>query len=209
MIFEATKGIQVLSNGSQGPLRLAGDGSVVVSGGYPSYYEMVGDGGAVYSAGTPVTGVAPQTSIGTTVAWWGANPVTSKVNFVPIFFDITFISGTLGAGSFVFVGDLTGAIAIPTVTAITSVANLLSPKTATVKAFSTATLGSAPTYLKPASSISAFTTSTATQPIMLGRIHLDGAFVIPPGTGFGITGVAAAGTSPLVIISCTWAEIPF
>jgi hypothetical protein len=64
-----------------------------------------------------------------------------------------------------------------------------------------------PTILRPAFSTSAFLATTAIAPFTQFKDDLQGEFIIQPGTVLVLQGVAAAGTSPLVIFSVTWEEV--
>lgn len=64
-----------------------------------------------------------------------------------------------------------------------------------------------PTILRPAFVMGAFLASTALMPQVTQDL-IDGEFVVPQGSALIVHGVAAAGTSPLVMVGLTWEEVP-
>jgi hypothetical protein len=59
----------------------------------------------------------------------------------------------------------------------------------------------------PFCSIGAHLASTAVAPWQIVR-DINGGIVIAPGGVFSLQGVAAAGTSPLVVFGAFWEEVP-
>lgn len=176
----------------------------------PKYYEAV-QRGMVYTGGTAVTGVAPGTAIGTTSPFTFSNPKGSGVLGIPLRVTCSYISGTLGAGSAHYVGNLDPTAAAPTGTAIViAKTRLASAAAASVGnrclLFTTATIP-APTVLRPAWSWTALLASTAVAPYLI-KDDLDGEFVVEPGCALSVESTAAAGSTPLVTFGLTWVELP-
>lgn len=205
MIAEGQVGAQNIASG-QAPIRLTRDTSVGVALTRARYAEAVIQKN-VFTVATPVAGVDHGATITTTSPFWLQNPATSGVNLEIIDFTFGYVSGTLGAGSLVIVADLAGTITASGGTAVTSVQNYLSNVAGKAKPFSGATLSAAPTYIEPAIFITAMLATTAVLPNAV-VCSLDGKFVVPPGMSIGIAGVCgAAGTTPKILIGCTWAEV--
>lgn len=184
-------------------------GELVVSDGLPRFAEWASRG-KIWSASTAAAGVAPGTAIGTTPSFYLHNPIGSGTALIPIGAWLGFISGTLGAGSLVYTTNQGAQSANPTSgTAIVPQATLLAGGNATAagKAFTGSTVATQ-TLVRPTGFVlNAMVTTTATNPVQI-RDSLDGEFVIAPGYGLGIQGIAAAGTSPLVLLGMTWLEVP-
>lgn len=164
--------------------------------------------GQTYSAGTAATGVAPGTSIGTTGAFTLANPSGSGKNLIVLRASCGYISGTLGAGTVWFLGNVNPAAAAVTGTAITVVKTKLSATSAgnSGLAFTTSTLPANPTILRPWFSLTALLASTAVAPYIISE-DLKGEFVVAPGCSLTFHATAAAGSTPLVAFGATWAEV--
>jgi hypothetical protein len=200
----ARQGRSYVGKGAYENLRIETDRSLATFTAHPEYYDTV-IRGATFTAGTAASGVAPGTSIGTTAAFTLYNPVGSGVNVVVLQTTMSFISGTLGAGTVHYVVNNNPAAAAVTGTAITPINNLLGGAVSQARAFTTATLPASPTILRPFTSLTAITTSTAVQ---LYQVIEDvrGSIIITPGCALSLEATAAAGTSPLVCYGMTWEE---
>lgn len=186
------------------------DGELYVISGKTRYYDLVARG-LVYGGETAVAGVAPGTVVGTTSPITLFNPTTSKKKLVVLKTSLGYLSGTLGAGAILYVVNISPKAADVTGTAIV-VVNLLLGNARNDggnvgQLFTTATLPATPTIIRPAFNLDA---SLATS--VVGREKLvdevDGEFQLLPGTALSMEGVAAAGTTPLVLLGMVWAEIP-
>lgn len=164
--------------------------------------------GRIFHGTTAATGVAPGTAIGTTAAFSLYNPAGNDVDLVVLMARLGYVSGTLGAGFVAWVANTNPAAAAVTGTAITAVnAKLGGGLAAKGKPLTTATLPAAPTLTRVAFNLQASLASTAVAP-WVAEDNVDGAIVISPGCTISLEATAAAGTSPLVVYSVTWAEVP-
>lgn len=172
---------------------------------YPELYNLV-RAGKVFTATTAVTGVAPGTAIGTTAAFTLQNVAGSQVNLVVLEAAMGYVSGTLGAGVVNYLYNGPGTTAA-TGTAIALQCADLSGRAAaaTTKAYTTATIVS-PTLLKPFASLQASLASTAVAPWQI-KDAVNGSIIVPPGANLSLHATAAAGTTPLVVFSMTFAEV--
>lgn len=200
----ALAGRSLTSKGQTAYARLEVDRSLATMPAHPDYYDTVMRG-MVFSAGTAAAGVAPGTTIGTTAAFTLYNPIGSGVNLIVLQTTLSFISGTLGAGTVHYVVNNNPAAAAVTGTAIVPVNNLLGGVVSQARAFTTATLPASPTILRPFMSLTAFTTSTAVQ-IYQCLEDVRGSIIVTPGCALSLEATAAAGTSPLVCFGMTWEE---
>ena len=163
--------------------------------------------GQLLHASTAVAGVAPGTALSTTppMALW--NPLNSGVLGVLQLVYLGYVSGTLGAGTMVH-AQVVGQTTVPTGgTELTPQTGLLSTARGKLRAFQGSTLAATPTILRPSAILGAGVTTTATFPAVAVD-EVAGAIVIPPGSCWVYQGVAAAGTTPLVLIGATYAEVP-
>jgi len=164
----------------------------------------------IFVASTAGTGVAPGTALGQTaliVIW---NPTGSGVNAFVQKTSVGFVSGTLGAGSIVY--GQAASPAAPTgtgIVTITPVSTYLGGSAGKCQAFTWDgthnILANALTLIRPAYLSGAFTTTTAIAP-QVSSEWLHGEIMIPPGYVFGLTGIMAAGTSPLMMGAVEWSE---
>lgn len=194
-------------DGNTRAMRLDQTGAPVVQLASGKYKEAVLRGN-VYTAQTAVTGVAPGTAIGTTAAYALANPKGSKVALVVLVTAMAYVSGTLGAGVVNYIGHINPAQATITGTAIVSVNTLIGNTGEGVgKALTTATVPASGSPLRPLCSLQASLATTAVAPWIV-KDEVDGELVIYPGGCISLQATAAAGTSPLVVFSMTWEEVP-
>lgn len=205
MDAEGKVGPQVLGEGSRGSFRMSRDGSQVNQDSHARYQEAV-QRGSVFIASTGVGGVAPGTALSTTPPFILYNPPGSAVELVIWRARLGYVSGTLGGGTIVYASGVQ--------TTAPSAGTALTPKNAKLTAgkatVATANQGgtiTAPTILAPAFTLGAFVNTTAAvNPPLIDEVA--GEFSVPPGAVFCMQGVAAAGTSPLVMFGITWEEVP-
>jgi hypothetical protein len=206
MQIEGRVGPQALSVGAQQPPRLGNAAEIITGDAHGRFYEAVYRGG-VFTASAAVTGVAPGTALAATAqALILYNPIGNNKNFVILRSALGYVSGTLGAGSMVY-GSGPQIVAIGGTAVVPKsclIGNGATP-TATVTAAGTCT--AVPTIIRPAFTLGAFLASTAAiNPPLIDEIA--GEFILTPGNIFVFSGVAVAGSSPLVIPSLTWEECP-
>ncbi len=162
----------------------------------------------VYTASTAAAGVAPGTSIGTTAAYALQNPKGSamRLNLMAAF--MGYLSGTLSAGMVVLVGHLSQSGAAVTGTAITPVCcSVGNNKTGVGLAYTTATVVTGGSLLYPVWNLDAELASSVVGS-RLCMVELGGITSIEPGAAVSLQGIAAAGTSPLVVFGMIWEEVP-
>lgn len=162
----------------------------------------------IFYGSTAVAGVAPGTSIGNTAAFTLFNPKASKVNLSILRGDMLYLSGTLGIGFVQWCANVNLSEAVPTGTAITALCgNRGAGNSSNGTPLTTATLAVAPLPIRafcnlpPMLATSVFAPWTATD-------YVDGAILLPPGGAVSLMATAAAGTSPLVLYTVMWEEIP-
>lgn len=204
MILEAQVGPGNAADGAKIPARLGKDGAVMVQSAHGALQEAA-IRGALFHAMTAATGVAPGTAIGTAAAFALANPEGSGKLLVVHELLLGYISGTLGAGVVVACGGTKSFTAV-TGTAIAPQGGKIGAAPGVGKAFTTATLPAAPAGIRPVFNLGAFVATEASVPGMLAA-KIDGAIVVPPGCSLSLQGVAAAGTTPLVVLGAVWEEI--
>lgn len=173
---------------------------------YGKYYELA-IRGMLFHAATAVTGVAPGTAIGTTAAYALENPAGSNKNVVVIVGRMGYVSGTLGAGVIHWVSQNNPSAAATTGTAITPVNAKLDGPKGVAKPFTTATVPASPAVTRVFGSLEASLATTAVAPWVIEDL-VDGAIIVTPGCSVQLQATAAAGTTPLVAYSVTYAEVP-
>jgi hypothetical protein len=206
MINEIRVGPQVLGDGALITARGDKSGAIVSTNAHTFYGEMTMRGG-VMVASNAVAGIAPGTAFSAAppLALW--NPPSSGRILVVLKTSVGLVGGTLGGGNFSY-GVVPSQTTIPTTGAeLVPVNTLLGFPRGVGRAFAGSTFVAAPTILRPAFTTGAFLNTTALMPQTCVDI-VDGEFAVAQGAAFVIQGVAAAGTSPLVMFSFTWEEIP-
>jgi hypothetical protein len=156
--------------------------------------------GACYAAG-----VAPGTALGATAALVLYNPPTNKQPIGVKKVSFGYLSGTIGAGSLVHCMDTNTAHAAPTGgNAVTGLC--LSNDAAAPNGVATwgATVAAAPTVVRPFVSLTALTAAVANFPYLVVESVRD--FILNPGMSYQIQGIAAAGTTPLILLGIEWWE---
>lgn len=206
MINEILAGIFTRADGAQGVARGTRTGCTAVANGHGAYTEPASRG-TIMEACNAVAGVAPGTALSTAppLALW--NPPSSGKNLAVLKSYMGFVSGTLGAGTIVY-ALVPSQTTVPTGgTELTPQCSLLGAPRGVGRAFTGSTLSATPTILRPAFVLGAFVNTAATAPDPALDL-VDGAIVLPPGTVLCMQGVAAAGTSPLVLLSLIYEELP-
>lgn len=190
-------------------LRMMANGALAVVQSVPRFADP-SLRGEIFTAVTAVGGVAPGTAIGTTAAFTLFNPKNSGKVLIPIRVSMGYISGTLGAGTIFYCGS--AGIATPGGSGLAPLKTRLSAAATAAQgnsgmAYSAATLASNPTILRPFTALGASLASTAVQPWQVSE-DLDGEFTIDPEAALSLEAVAAAGSTPLVVIGMSWMELP-
>lgn len=190
--------------GAEGNLPLGWQGEVVVAD--PVLEASLR--GLAFVASVAVAGVAPGTALGTTVPFTLYNPKSSGKLLIPIEVSLGYVSGTLGAGTIAYVTSATITEAAPAGTALTARSTKIGSSTAaTGQAAVTVTVAANSLLVGPAFNLQASLASTAVAPYEV-RDRCFGRFVITEGAYLGLQGIAAAGTSPLVMLGMSWVEVP-
>ncbi len=165
--------------------------------------------GNLFIASTAVAGVAPGTALSTTPPLAIYNPINSGklVSIQQVF--LGYVSGTLGGGSMVHAHVATQAGVAPTGGAeLVPVPGLLSNIRPSARVYQGATLAAVPTIVRPSFVLGAGLASTATLPMPPAMDEVDGGIIVPPGVVWCFQGIAAAGTTPLVLIGVVYEELP-
>lgn len=166
--------------------------------------------GEIYNGSTAVGGVAPGTSLTTSGQHTALyNPPSSGKNLELLVCSLGFVSGTLGAGFMAYAQVITGIAGTTNVmvgTERTTRSTKLNGGAGAGRFYEDCSPTVAPTILRPAFNFGAFVTTTAALPGAL-KDELDGEFIVPPSTSFIVSGIAASGTSPLVVVGLTWQEV--
>ena len=204
--MDGIAGQVVVGDGATKTIRLDRTGALVNSQCHAEYHEPC-TRATIMVASNAVAGVAPGTALSTTppMALW--NPPNSGVNLVLMKTAMGYVSGTLGAGSLVYAYVANQTTVPSTGTELTPVCNKLGFARGQGRAFTGSTLASTPLILRPAYSMGAFLATTAIQPFQCQDM-VEGCIIVPQGAVFVMQGVAAAGTSPLAILSVEWEEVP-
>lgn len=199
------------SDGSQVTGRFDRLGGLAVSQLGAPYLEMAARSQVFSAAIPPGTGQAPGTAIGTTACFTLANPATSGVNLALISISVGYISGTLGAGTLALLAHFVAGSTITAPsggTAITPTCMKLGSSTASAAnvRFNN-TVPASGLMIDAIVTLQASLASTATGGWPVHRTY-DGSVVIGQGQAVSVQGIAAAGTSPLIVVAARWAEVP-
>lgn len=198
-------GVNAVQDGAQVPLAVGRANELLTGVLMPRAAELALRGMVFSAAVPPGTGVAPGQTITTTAAFNLHNPTGSGKNLVILTGSCGYVSGTLGAGAIFWCANTVPVTSAPSGTAITVVKTLVAAGGAVGLPTFTTTVAT-PTVLRPAFSLGAALASTAgIWPALIDKV--DGEFVIPPGCSINFQGFAAAGSSPLVSLGMTWAEV--
>jgi hypothetical protein len=181
---------------------------VTLDDAYGDYYTPALNS-MVFDASTSTAGVAPGTVIGTTGAFTLYNPKTSTKNLVVQEIRMSYISGTLGSGSVFLCANTNAAATAVTGTAITPISTLVGGSgTSQANAFTTSTLPASPTMIRPLWTLTPMLATSVFQPFSLEE-ETNGKYIILPGCSLSLEAVAGAGTTPKVVFSMSWVEVPF
>jgi hypothetical protein len=192
-------------DGVYNALRQGKQGELITSQAHGKYHEAASRG-KLFSASIGVAGVAPGTALSTTPAFTLYNPTNSGVILSLKKILVGYVSGTLGAGSLVHAQNASQVAAPTGGTELTPVCALLNGSRGTGKAFTGSTISAASTLIRPSINLGAFLASEASVPGVL-QDDLDGSIIVPAGVAYCYQGIAAAGTTPLLIIAAIWEEI--
>lgn len=195
------------SDGGMAPFRASRECGLVVTNAGARYGEAAARS-TMFTCATGAAGVAPGTALGTAPPICLYNPVNSGKYLELVRGTCGYLSGTLGAGSVVYAGPAASQLADPTGGTVLTVMNNLvgGADTATIaKAFQGSTVSSTPRLLRP---VFTFGAALASSVAFASTVSDDmgGEFYVAPGYFFCMQGIAAAGTSPLVLLSLTWRE---
>lgn len=204
-ILEMDQGIKKVGVGASNIRgRADRNGALVVSQGSADLAEMVING-QVMTAVNAVAGTAPGTALATTAPLSLWNPPGSGKNLVILHASLGYVSGTLGAGCWVFAQ--TPQATLPTGTELTPVANLLGAPRGVGRAFTGANaVSSVPTIVRPTFSTGPILATTTFQPVEFVD-DVKGGIVVTPGNALVLTFIGGAGTTPLVIHCIKYAEV--
>jgi hypothetical protein len=206
-IMETKVGPNIVADGAGlgQAMRGSREGAGVVATLHGAYTEGARYG--MYMCGAnAVAGVAPGTALSTTppLALW--NPPSSGRKLSLLKCSMGYVSGTLGAGSVVLAAVLSQTTVPTTGTELVPVCTDLGMPRGVGRLFTGSTWVSVPQILYPVISMGAFLATTAVPPWDTIDV-VDGSLVLEPGSGVMLQGVAAAGTSPLVIFGMVWEEL--
>jgi hypothetical protein len=206
MLAELKTGLQVLADGAQSMLRGDRTGAAVMTQAHGNYAEPSRQG-VLMTACNAVAGVAPGTALSTTppICIW--NPPSSGKLLSVLKTAVGYVSGTLGAGTIVYAVNPAQTTVPTTGTELVPLNELIGAPRGVGRAFTGSTIAAAGTILRPSYIMGAFLATSVIQPVDVIDV-VDGSIMIAQGTCFIMQGVAAAGTTPLVILSVTWEEIP-
>lgn len=180
--------------------------NLLISQGHAALYEPARLS-RIFTACTPVAGVAPGTVLSTTPPFTLYNPQQSGVQCAVLGAALGYISGALGAGSIVLGCNPTPSMDLPTGgTELPTLCELIGNPRGVGRAYQGATLAAAPSILRPVWMVGAADGTTKTIENHVQRF--DGLPLIAPGCSVSLQGIAGAGTTPLLLLSLTWEEVP-
>lgn len=204
-LSQGKTGPQTASDGNYNILRQDKTGALVVTEAHGRYHEAASRG-KLYIASIAVAGVAPGTALSTTPAFQIWNPVNSGIiiSIKQIF--VGYVSGTLGAGALVHAQNSSQTAAPTGGTELTPLSANLNGSRGTGRVFTGSTVSATTTLIRPSMSLGAGLASTALFPSITADF-VEGGIVIPAGVLYAYQGIAAAGTSPLLMIGAVYEEI--
>jgi len=163
---------------------------------FPS--NMLSSLGNVFTA---MTGsVAPGTALSTAPPLALHNPLTSQFDLIILELVYGFVSGTIGAGHLQFAYAAQPAAPTGGAALTARPVEIGRVLTSTGKAYQGSTIAT-PTALRPALQLGSSANSAISECV-------NPAIKILPGRVLSVEGVAAAGTTPLIVLAITWLEIP-
>lgn len=201
MEMEGRAGQSLVTDGARELVRLTRSRALAVADAHGRWVEPVLRGN-VFTA--MVAAVAPGTALGTAppLALW--NPPGSGKILAPIWLDVGFVSGTLGAGHLCAAWAAQSA-APSGGSELVVTNNLLAATKGSGRAWSGSTVT---TGIQLGSLVTLGTTPT-TPNLQPCTLELAGRYLVQPGTYLAFQGIAATGTSPLVSLGLSWEELPF
>lgn len=206
MLAELKVGFKSLANWVIDTIRGDKTGAVVVANTHGQFNESALQGAIMYATNLPA-GVAPGTALSATPPLTLWNPPASGKNLSITKVSVGYVSGTLGGGN-IALGQIPAQVTVPSGgTEIVPSCSLIGFPRGVGRAFTGSTVASTPTIIRPVFNLGAFTAATALAPQDCD-ILVDGSIVVPPGAAVCLQGIAAAGTTPLVILGFTYEEIP-
>lgn len=180
-------------------------GALVVTPGGADLMELVSQG-IVMTACNSVAGATPGTALGTTapISLW--NPPSSGKNLVILHVSVGYVSGTLGAGNYVFAWA--NQATVPTGTELVPQNNLIGWPRGVGRAFTGANaVGVTPTIIRPSFTFGAMLATSVIAPAE-ALDYVNGGIIVTQGSILAFSAIATAGTSPLVIHCIKYAEVP-
>ena len=195
-----------VGDGSIAPVRLDNTGNMVLHTTHGQYFEAAGRGG-MFVASQAVGGVAPGTALADAPALALWNPPGSGVLCVIQQVWVGYVSGTLGAGTLVHAVNPSQRTAPTGGTEITPTGAFLGVMRSKTRAYTASTVSATLVILRASLHLGAALASTATFPAV-AYDEVNGSIVIPPAAVWAYHGVAAAGSTPLTIMSVLFEEIP-
>lgn len=206
MISEVKVGPQLIADGAQTTARGERTGAMVITQLHGAFTESSRYGN-VFVGANAIAGVAPGTTLGTTPPFALWNPPGSGKKLSVLKTMMGYVSGTLGAGS-VLLAAVLSQVTVPTTgTELTPVCTDLGMPRGVGRIFTGSTWVSTPQILYPMFQFGAALATSVYQISDCVNV-VDGSVVVEPGTGVMLQGLAAAGTSPLVIFGMKWEELP-
>jgi hypothetical protein len=206
MIAEMKVGPILAGDSTTNPIRGERTGGLCVTQLHGAFTESARYGNMMVGSNA-VAGVAPGTALSAAppLALW--NPPSSGKKLTLLKTMMGYVSGTLGAGS-VLLAAVLSQVTVPTTgTELTPVCTDLGMPRGVGRLFTGSTFVSVPQILYPMFQFGAALATSVYQISDCINV-VDGSVVLEPGTAICLQGVAAAGTSPLVIFGMKWEELP-
>ena len=195
-----------VSSGSHAEVRQGLNADMITAHGKGRHAEAA-SWNQIFIASTAVAGVAPGTAISTTPPMDVHNPANSGVLVSILKVTVGYVSGTLGAGSLIYTKN-TQEAAPSGGSALTPSNGNLSRSVGLASAGQGRTIDATPTIIRPSGIVfGASLATTAALPIVAQDV-VDGEIILQEKESFCVEGVMAAGSTPKVMISVTWQEIP-
>jgi len=187
-------------------IRMGRDAPLITGDLHGRYYENASRG-QTFTAATASAGIAHGSALTATPAFAILNPAGSGRNISILKTFWGYVSGTLGSGSLWYTqGANPGSLPAETAAAFRSATLLSGAKAAAgdvALAYSGISLTNTPVLVRP----SAFTLSAyagAANIIVPLVEEIAGEIIVQPGAFFAIEGIGTAGTTPLIVIGCTY-----
>jgi hypothetical protein len=206
MITELKVGPQLIADGAQTTVRGERTGAMVITQLHGAFTESARYGNLMVGANA-VAGVAPGTALSATppLALWNPPGSGKKLSLLKAM--MGYVSGTLGAGSLLLAAVLSQVTVPTTGTELVPVCTDLGMPRGVGRLFTGSTFISVPQILYPMFQFGAALATSVYQISDCVNV-VDGSVVVEPGTAICLQAVAAAGTSPLVILGMKWEELP-